>query len=139
MTLPWTTLYATTHGNRVFTQLGDRTRALDQFSVTCGRRLNILSHAVSIDDERRIGLRRPRPLNQFHAAIQVLHDRGAAVDPIAAIDVDEIIHLPDGRRVDVPANCAVQTPLSHVACNRFLEVVDKADRALHLAFRITRQ
>ena len=34
------------------------------------------------------------PTHQFETAVEVLDDRGATVDPVAANGVDEVVHLP---------------------------------------------
>ncbi len=57
------------------------------------------------------------PQNQFHASIHMLDDGGAAIHPVAAIDVGQTIDFFDHGPVDVAANCTVHAKFARMANN----------------------
>ncbi len=75
-------------------------------------------------------------MDDLHAAVGVLDDGGAGIDPVAAVDVGHAVVLPDRGAVDVAADHSVHAAIAHGADHRILEVEDEADRALHLAFGV---
>lgn len=79
------------------------------------------------------------PAYQFHASVQVFHDRGAAVHPVAAVDIGQALDFLDHRPVDVAADRAVESQLACVADHRFFEVEDEIQRGLDAAFCVARQ
>jgi len=78
-------------------------------------------------------------LNEFHAAIVVLDDRSATVDPVAAVDVSHPVDVANGRAVNVATDHAIEPATPYRVHHRILEVIDEADRALYFAFGVPRQ
>lgn len=68
--------------------------------------------------------------DQLETAVEVLDDAGAAVHPIAAIDVGQPIDLAQGGGVDVTADDAVEATLLEGADDAGLEVEDEGQRVL---------
>ena len=69
----------------------------------------------------------------------MLDDGGAAIHPVAAVDVGQTVHLADGGAVDVPADDAVETALAYRMDHRVLEIVNEIDRPLDAAFGVAGQ
>ena len=55
----------------------------------------------------------------------MLHQRGAAFNPIAIVSVDEAVYLAHLRLVNMTADYAVNTASPGFGRNRRLEVIDK--------------
>ncbi len=67
----------------------------------------------------------------------VFDDGGAAIHPVAAIDIDHAIDRADCGAVDVAADHAVQPALAHGANQRILEVEDERNGSLDAVLGIT--
>ena len=86
---------------------------------------------------RRAGGR--KVMDDFEAAVEVLHHGRAAVHPVAAVDVVDAIDPLDDGAMDVAADHAIHSPVAGRVGDRLLEVENEADRVLHLVLRIPRQ
>src|SRR5262249_31713072 len=64
---------------------------------------------------------RGAPAHQFHAAVAVLDDRAAAVDPVAAVDVGDVVQRAHRGDVDVAADHAVGAARAGRGGDRLLE------------------
>ena len=67
----------------------------------------------------------------------MLDDRGAAVDPVAAVQVADAADLAHRGGVDVSAHDAVDAALARMVQDRVLEVENEAHRAFDLALSVT--
>src|SRR5260221_2768461 len=95
---------------------------------------------------RRCGARQRRgcnsrlvPPDNGKRPIVRLDERGQALHPIAGIAVQHAADVADLRVVDVPADHAVEPARARLACERFLEGGDVADRILDLEFEELRE
>lgn len=75
-------------------------------------------------------------MHEFHAPAGALDNRGAAVDPVTAVDVGDAIELAQCGSVDVAADHAVDAALARVMYDRVLEIENETHGALDLALRI---
>jgi len=48
------------------------------------------------------------PVQDFHRAVEVLDERGATLDPVAVVVIDDVAELPFLGGVNVPADDAVE-------------------------------
>jgi hypothetical protein len=79
------------------------------------------------------------PVDEFETAVVMLDDRGAGIHPVAAIGIDQAVHLLERGPVDVAADHAVQAALAHVVHDRVLEIEDELQRAFDTALGVARQ
>ena len=66
--------------------------------------------------------------------VEVLDDRGAAVDPVAAVEVGDAVDLACAAAWMWPQITPSAPRLAGVARHRLLELVDEAERGLHLIY-----
>lgn len=69
-------------------------------------------------------------------AVEILRERGAVLDPIAAVHVKEISEPPDFRAVNVAADDAVHTMFEAELDHRVLVIADVFDRCFRLELDI---
>src|SRR5487761_2692512 len=62
-----------------------------------------------------------RPVDQFEPSVVVLHQRGAAFDPVAVVDIQHAAHLAHLGMVDVAAHDAVEAAPSRLGGERGFE------------------
>jgi hypothetical protein len=80
-----------------------------------------------------------RPVDDLEAAVEVLHQRGAAFDPVAVVAVVDGADLAHLGRVDMAADDAVGAVPRGLPDQRVLEVRDELHRRLDLALEQRRQ
>ena len=79
------------------------------------------------------------PLDDLEPPVEVLDDRRAAFDPVAAIDVAQAGVVADHGMMDVPADHAVNAAPASFGGERGLELADEVDGILHFQLRPLRQ
>jgi hypothetical protein len=82
---------------------------------------------------RGFGLVEPQ---QVDVALKILGQGGAALNPVAAIEVFESLNGPDLGSVDMPANDAFDPRLTRQSHHGLLILSDVADRTLGLEFQV---
>ena len=73
-----------------------------------------------------------RPVDQLQPPIVVFHQRGAALYPVAVVQIQHAVDLAHFRVMDVAAYDAVETAPAGFVRQRGLETVDGFDGAFHL-------
>src|SRR6266536_1819104 len=76
-----------------------------------------------------------RPVDQLKPSVVMLDQRGAALHPVAIVEVQDALHLAYLCVVDVAAYDAVEAATAGLAGKRRFVSVDRLDRLLHLAFQ----
>src|SRR5262245_63718854 len=84
-------------------------------------------------------LRAAGPGDDLEAAVEVLDHGGAALDPVAAIDVAAAGIIPNHRMMDVAADDAIDAVPLGFGCNCLLVVADEIDGVLDLQLGPLRQ
>src|SRR5690606_2525090 len=79
------------------------------------------------------------PADDLHAAVEMLDDGGAALHPVAGIDVGETVEVAGGGGMDMAADDAVDAMSSRLGGKRCLEAADEVDRVFHSGFCPRRQ
>src|SRR5688572_3685336 len=113
-----------------------------QASVTRARR----NWAASLTRRREAEIGRQhgelplgRPLDDLEPAVAMLHQRGAALDPVAIVAIEDAVDGLDLGLVDVAAHHAVKAAALGFLRHRMLEVADELDRVLDPGFQERRQ
>ena len=57
----------------------------------------------------------------------MLNDCAAAIDPVAAIDIQHTAYLLDGGAMDVPANHAIESAFAYRMDDGIFEIEDESD------------
>src|SRR5262249_31182148 len=84
--------------------------------------------------QHRIG-----PGDDLEPAVLMLHERGAAFHPVAAVHVADALLVADGGVMDVAADHALGAVTPRLGCERRLERADIVDRVLDLLLGPLRQ
>ena len=78
-------------------------------------------------------------VNQLNFAVEVFDQRGATLDPIAGIQIDNVTDYLDLSAMDMAANHSVNVVLSRRLHDRLLVVAHVLNRRLGFVFQIGRQ
>lgn len=76
------------------------------------------------------------PVDDFHAAVRVLHQRGAAFHPVAIVVIGDVPEPADFSGVNVAAHHPVRPALASGVGHRLLEPADIFNRVLHLTLEV---
>src|SRR5215475_4465651 len=88
---------------------------------------------------RQLARLRAGPANDLETAVEVLNHRGAALDPVAAIDIAAAGIIPDHRMMDMTADDAVHAVPFRFGRDCLLIVADEVYRVLDLQLGPLRQ
>src|SRR5262245_30030173 len=72
------------------------------------------------------------PGDDLEAAVRMLADRGATLDPVAAVQVAHAELVVDGGVVDVAADHAIDLAAARLGNQSLLELADEVDRVFDL-------
>ena len=79
------------------------------------------------------------PVDDAQAAVEILDQRGAALDPVAVVAVEDAVDGADLGVMDVAAHHAVDAAAARFARHRVLVVVDELHGVLDLVLQVGRQ
>src|SRR5579883_1312869 len=79
------------------------------------------------------------PAQDAQAAVEILDQRGAALDPVAVVAVEDAVDGADLGMVDMAAHHAVDAAAARFARHRALIVADELHGVLDLVFEVSRQ
>src|SRR5947207_12168484 len=79
------------------------------------------------------------PFDDLEAAVKMLDEGGAAFDPIAVIEIVDVVDHAVVRGMDMAADDALGAALAGFAHHGVLEMRDELDRLLDLEFEIGRE
>src|ERR1700733_13882212 len=80
-----------------------------------------------------------RPIDQLKLTIVMFHQGGAALHPVAVVEIQYTLHLAHFRVVDVAAHDAVEPTATRFVGERRFVAIDSLARFLDLAFEPGRQ
>lgn len=78
-------------------------------------------------------------MDQFHAAVEVFDEGGAGFNPVAAVEIGEVVDFANFGFVDVAADDAIGPVAAGLAHHGLFVVDDKADDVFHAAFDVGRE
>ena len=105
-------------------------------SICCGNYVALLQKDYVFLVLLRIFI---EPADDLHCAVEVLHKRGAAFDPVAAVEVVDSLETADRRIVNMPADDPVDAVLPCGLRDAFLVVADELYGVLDLSLQKLRE